>query len=259
MVSVPQLQAFSAVPTFEISFNKCIFKCPSYNRENNGGNRKSSSCHCDMTLYRIIAGVKWDSKCNIFNGTPDYNKHLINYSYFRIPCCAESLWHRVWHTGLLYLCSWELETYNLKLMAVYLCLKSNPVSLCLGKNKICAISNGSNLRVKVCQILVAPSTGPWSEDSSPRPMLSWLLFHTCLCGGRKGHKTMVSHSLASRVSFGSNMCQFSPFIGQSMSAGHTWLWLQAWKGDKQAACRTCCRSLAEILGEDCFHCSYLMN
>lgn len=120
-----------------------------------------SSCHCDMSLHKIIAGVPWNSKCNILSVTPDYNKHLIDYSYYRIPLlCWESLGHRVCHTGLLYLCSWELETYNLKLMAICLHLKSNPVSLCLAKNMIRGISNGSNITVRACQILVAPSTGP---------------------------------------------------------------------------------------------------
>lgn len=109
-----------------------------------------------MTLHKIIAGPQWNSKYNIFSVTPVYNKQLIDYSYYRIPSCAESLWDTADDTQVPF----TRVPENLKLMAICLHLKSNLVSLCLTKNMIHGISNGSKITVRGRQILVAPSTGP---------------------------------------------------------------------------------------------------
>lgn len=38
---VLQSEAFTAMPSFKVSFNKGVFKCPFYNEGSNKGNRKS--------------------------------------------------------------------------------------------------------------------------------------------------------------------------------------------------------------------------
>uniref|UniRef100_A0A8C8W2E2 Uncharacterized protein n=1 Tax=Peromyscus maniculatus bairdii TaxID=230844 RepID=A0A8C8W2E2_PERMB len=74
----------------------------------------------------------------------------------------------------------------------------------------------------LCQILVAPSTGLWSEDSSPCPT------HT--------------------------VTLWLPIFLLEATCATSALSLV-----REAACRTCWRSLAERLCEDRFHGSFLMN
>lgn len=121
-----------------------------------------------------------------------------------------------------------------------------------------AISHSTPVLVKPCQISAASSPGLRSEASPFHPGHAG--FDFTFVSEVEEHKAVVSHTLASSVSFGGDMCRFCHFTANAShlatprsihSPGSQSCCRPGWKGE-DAACNTnAC--------EDCFHCGFQKN